>query len=81
MRDSGQAIPVGPSNSQVDAEKATGEEWPLLRPEQVAHMLSVRPSWVYEAVRANRLPCRRIGRHIRFTRLMVQTWVAEQPGD
>lgn len=81
MRESEPATAVGPTNGRVEAEKATGEEWPLLRPDQVAHMLSVRPSWVYEAVRANRLPCRRIGRHIRFTRRMVQTWVAEQPGD
>ncbi len=36
-----------------------------------AHLLSVRESWVNEAVRTGRLPCVRIGRHVRFTRA---TW-------
>jgi len=51
---------------------------PLLRPAEAADLLSVRPSWIYEAVRANRLPCLRIGRHIRFTREMLETWLVEQ---
>ncbi|MGP0100086.1 MAG: helix-turn-helix domain-containing protein [Solirubrobacteraceae bacterium] len=51
---------------------------PLLRPEQAAHELSVKTSWVYEAVRAGRLPCLRVGRHIRFTRQMLEDWLAEQ---
>lgn len=60
-------------------QSAMGDDWPLLRPEEVARMLGVRTSWVYEAVRSHRLPCRRIGRHIRFTRRMIETWVEEQP--
>ena len=51
---------------------------PLLRPAEAAELLSVRPSWIYEAVRANRLPCLRVGRHIRFTREMLEEWLAEQ---
>jgi excisionase family DNA binding protein len=51
---------------------------PLLRPADAAELLSVRPSWIYEAVRTNRLPCLRIGRHIRFTREMLEAWLAEQ---
>jgi excisionase family DNA binding protein len=51
----------------------------LLRPEQAAWYLNVKTSWVYEAVRAGRLPCRRVGRHIRFTRRMLDDWLAEQP--
>ncbi|MGH2902454.1 MAG: helix-turn-helix domain-containing protein [Solirubrobacteraceae bacterium] len=50
---------------------------PLLRPEQAARLLSVRPSWIYEAVRAHRLPCVRVGRHIRFTRRMLEEWLAD----
>jgi len=45
---------------------------PLLKPEQAAELLAVRTSWIYEAVRTNRLPCPRIGRHIRFTREMLE---------
>jgi excisionase family DNA binding protein len=51
---------------------------PLLRPAEAAELLSVRPSWIYEAVRTNRLPCLRVGRHIRFTREMLEAWLAEQ---
>jgi len=55
-------------------------EGPLLRPEEAARLLSVKPSWVYEAVRAGRVPCVRVGRHIRFTRPMLEAWLAEQSG-
>jgi excisionase family DNA binding protein len=50
---------------------------PLLRPEQAARLLSVQPSWIYEAVRARRLPCVRVGHHIRFTRRMLEEWLAD----
>jgi excisionase family DNA binding protein len=50
----------------------------LLRPEQAAWYLNVKTSWVYEAVRTGRLPCHRVGRHIRFTRLMLDDWLDEQ---
>jgi excisionase family DNA binding protein len=43
----------------------------LLRPEQATWYLNVKTSWIYEAVRSGRLPCRRVGRHIRFTRSML----------
>jgi excisionase family DNA binding protein len=51
---------------------------PPLRPSEAAELLSVRPSWIYEAVRANRLPCLRVGRHIRFTREMLEAWLDAQ---
>jgi excisionase family DNA binding protein len=51
---------------------------PLLKPEQAAELLAVRTSWIYEAVRTNRLPCLRIGRHIRFTREMLEDWLRER---
>jgi excisionase family DNA binding protein len=50
---------------------------PLLRPEDAARLLSVKPSWIYEAVRARRMPCLRVGRHIRFTRTMLEKWLVE----
>jgi len=52
-------------------------EGPLLCPHDAARLLSVKPSWVYEAVRARRIPCLRVGRHIRFTRAMLERWLAE----
>ena len=51
---------------------------PLVKPAQAAELLAVRTSWIYEAVRTNRLPCLRIGRHIRFTRDMLEQWLREQ---
>jgi excisionase family DNA binding protein len=52
-------------------------EGPLLCPQEAAALLSVKPSWVYESVRAHRIPCLRVGRHIRFTRAMLEQWLAE----
>lgn len=51
---------------------------PLLRPEEAARLLSVRTSWVYDAVRTGKVPCIRVGRHIRFTRAMLEAWLAAQ---
>ena len=59
-----------------DAEISLAD--PLLRPDEVARLLSVRPSWVYEKVRAGALPCLHVGRHLRFTRAMIERWLADQ---
>ena len=59
-----------------DAEISLAD--PLLRPEDIARLLSVKPSWVYEKVRAGELPCVHVGRHLRFTRAMVERWLADQ---
>jgi excisionase family DNA binding protein len=48
---------------------------PLLRPEEAARLLAVKTSWVYEAARTGRLPCIRVGRHLRFTRPMLEEWL------
>ena len=48
---------------------------PLLRPDQAAVLLAVKTSWVYDAVRTRNLPCIRVGRHIRFTRRMLEEWL------
>jgi len=53
-------------------------DWPLLRPEQDAELLAVKPSWVYDAVRGGRLPCLKVGRHIRFTRKMLGDWLEDR---
>jgi excisionase family DNA binding protein len=48
---------------------------PLLCPDQAALLLAVKTSWIYDAVRAGNLPCIRVGRHIRFTRAMLEDWL------
>jgi excisionase family DNA binding protein len=50
------------------------------RPPEAAQLLAVKPSWIYEAVRAGTLPCMRIGRHIRFTRTMLEDWLQGRGG-
>lgn len=51
---------------------------PLLTPGDAAKLLSVKTSWIYESVRASRLPCVRVGRHLRFLRSDLEAWVREQ---
>lgn len=58
--------------------RAASLESPLLRAAEAAELLSVRTSWVYEAVRDGRLPCVRVGRHVRFLRADLEAWVSEQ---
>ncbi len=58
---------------QDGARQALAE--PLLDASAAARLLSVRPSWIYEAVRAGRLPHLKIGRHIRFLRSDLEDWV------
>jgi len=45
---------------------------------QAAALLSVRPSWIYEAVRTGRMPHLKIGRHVRFLRSDLEAWVVDQ---
>jgi excisionase family DNA binding protein len=65
-------------NHQGIEPRALRLDSPLLKPEQAAELLAVRTSWIYEAVRTNRLPCLRIGRHIRFTREMLEEWLRDR---
>jgi excisionase family DNA binding protein len=66
------------ANQHATEPRALRLDNPLLKPEQAAELLAVRTSWIYDAVRTNRLPCLRIGRHIRFTREMLEAWLREQ---
>jgi len=53
---------------------------PLLTPQEAAALLAVRVSWIYDAVRGDRLPCVRVGRHVRFLRSDLERWIADQRG-
>ena len=69
---------AGTHSTRASGSGKTLSEGPLLCPREAAALLAVKPSWVYEAVRAQRLPCIRVGRHIRFTRGMLELWLGEQ---
>jgi excisionase family DNA binding protein len=65
------------SNAKPNAVQLDG---PLLRPEEAARLLAVKTNWIYEAVRDGRMPCIRLGRHIRFTQSMLEQWLVEKVG-
>lgn len=51
---------------------------PLLDCEAAAALLNVRVSWIRDAARLGQLPCLRVGRHLRFSRVMLEDWLAGQ---
>jgi excisionase family DNA binding protein len=59
-----------------------GLDEPLLTADEVAQLLAVPRSSVYEYARRQHapLPGLRIGRHLRFHRSDVELWLAEQRG-
>jgi len=61
----------------ADPSLALSLDEPLLDVEQAAALLAVRPSWIRDATRAGRLPCIRVGKHMRFTRPMLEDWAAQ----
>jgi excisionase family DNA binding protein len=60
---------------QEENARSRALDGPLLRPDEAAALLAVKTSWVYDAVRTGQLPCLRVGRHIRFTRAMLEEWL------
>ena len=64
-----------PERDPAEARARNALAEPLLDTPAAARLLSVRPSWIYEAVRAGRLPHLKIGRHIRFLRSDLEDWV------
>ena len=67
---------AGANRRTADARILLDE--PLITPGEAAQLLRVRASWIYDAVRDGRLPCLRVGRHIRFTRPILEQWLAER---
>jgi excisionase family DNA binding protein len=51
---------------------------PLLDVARAAELLSVRVSWIRQATRSGYLPCVKVGKHVRYTRSMLEAWLAEQ---
>jgi excisionase family DNA binding protein len=67
----------GSSGASADSGVVALDE-PLLDCHAAAALLNVRVSWVRDAARLGRLPCLRVGRHLRFTRVMLEDWLATQ---
>lgn len=49
----------------------------LLTAQQVAELLGVPASWVYEQSRAGRIPTVTLGRYRRYRREAIEAWVEE----
>lgn len=50
---------------------------PLLDVEAAATLLNVRVSWIRDATRTGLLPCIKVGRQVRWTKPMLEQWLAE----
>jgi excisionase family DNA binding protein len=50
----------------------------LLTPDDVAELLQVNKSWVYEAARDGRIPHVRLGRYVRFEPEEIEAWLKTQ---
>ena len=50
----------------------------LLDADQVAEMLGVPKSWVYEQSRKGLIPTVELGRYRRFRREAIEEWIAER---
>jgi predicted DNA-binding transcriptional regulator AlpA len=53
----------------------------LINADEVANKLGVKPSWVHERTRlrcpeAERIPCVRLGKYVRFVEADVEAWIA-----
>jgi excisionase family DNA binding protein len=49
----------------------------LMTAQQVAALLEVDPSWVYQETRAGRLPHVRLGRYRRFRLGAIERWIED----
>ncbi|WP_222598528.1 helix-turn-helix domain-containing protein [Lentzea tibetensis] len=72
-----QAVAADDSSSPSDvpafAEPAAEEDLPVLyTPEQAAKMLQVRPSWLRRRAAARTVPCRFLGKHLRFAKQDIE---------
>ena len=73
--------PNGSAPALEQTARVAAVEHSLLTVEQVAELLHVPPSWVYERTRsraANRIPGFRLGKYWRFREADVIAWIERQ---
>lgn len=64
------------SNGHSDVSQSIDLSRRLLTPRDVADLLALPPSTVYELARTGRLPCLRIGRAVRFDQHALEAYIA-----
>ena len=70
--------------SKTQPSPVTGQAPKIMTVRQVADLLQVPPSSIYEKTRARRgavppLPCRRVGKYLRFFDTEVMAWLVALP--
>jgi hypothetical protein len=73
--------PSTPVPADINRPRDDGAESLLYTAEQAAALLQVRPSWLRRKATARAVPCRFIGKHLRFSRADLEaiTNAAAQP--
>jgi predicted DNA-binding transcriptional regulator AlpA len=71
-------------NAQPTPNPVTGQAPKILTVKQVGELLQIPPSSVYEKTRVRRgaappLPCRRVGKYLRFFEAEVLGWLVALP--
>jgi len=71
-------------NAQPTPSQVTGQVPKILTVEEVANLLQIPRSSVYEKTRSRPnstppLPCRRVGKYLRFFEAEVMTWLVGLP--
>ena len=72
------------SNAQTTPNATSGQAPKILTVAQVGELLQIPPSSVYEKTRVRRgavppLPCRRVGKYLRFFDTEVMAWLVGLP--
>lgn len=68
---------IGSRNGAPSAPATISLNEPLLNVEAAAGLLNVKVSWIREASRTGLLPCIKVGRQVRWTKPMLEQWLAE----
>ena len=50
----------------------------LITAKELADLLKVPVTWVYGQTRNDRIPCLRVGKHLRFDEVEIEAWLREQ---
>ena len=73
--------PLNAASQNAATGKMERDEGPLLNVQEVAQLLHVPVSWVYERVRRRsleRLPAYRLGKYWRFREADIRAWIERQ---
>lgn len=71
-------IPAATNGSMAEIPKPPPVTTRLLTADEVAKLLRLPRSWVYEASRKGEIPTVRLGRYYRYSLPAIQAWIEER---